>query len=259
MSQLKKLPEDFRNLKRQASDFGSLGSAKRDPSNRALFWAGLILVILWLGKGGLSTPSSDKIGSSQAGGTISGLAPQAAVEAVGQRLVTSSLVSRSGYTFSFHVLPDRNFVNAFILPGGQIYITAGLLSRLETEGELAGVLGHEIGHILAHPAGLPLGNSRLGPIQKAAPLEGIKTRQSTEDLKKLESSRAEELQADFWSVCILSSAGYDPRDLLGMMSAFELTTPGSERPAEIWSDHPAPANRVQHILQTIEHLDRCPK
>ena len=70
------------------------------------------------------------------------------VDQVGQRLVQGSLARNSSYQFDFHLLADPNIVNAFALPGGQIFITAALFGRLQNEDQLAGVLGHEIGHVI---------------------------------------------------------------------------------------------------------------
>jgi predicted Zn-dependent protease len=75
---------------------------------------------------------------------------QQQIKGVGNRLVHSFNAELQGrgirnpYQFDFHVLRDDQTVNAFALPGGQIFITAGLLSRLKSEDQLAGVLGHEI-------------------------------------------------------------------------------------------------------------------
>src|SRR5688572_8764766 len=94
------------------------------------------------------------------------------VEQLGERIVAQSAARGSTYQYDFHLLADPETVNAFALPGGQIFITAALLRRLQDEAQLAGVLGHEIAHvvglhsaqhlakaqltqILARPAGVP--------------------------------------------------------------------------------------------------------
>ncbi len=74
---------------------------------------------------------------------------QALVKRVGERLVSRTAAAQSPYQFEFHLLDDPETINAFALPGGQIVITEGLLRKLNTEGQLAGVLGHEIGHVVA--------------------------------------------------------------------------------------------------------------
>src|SRR4051812_18345303 len=68
------------------------------------------------------------------------------VEAIGQKVAHAVGEKGNSYPYRFHVLADSRTVNAFALPGGQVFITEALLVKLENEAELAGVLGHEIGH-----------------------------------------------------------------------------------------------------------------
>jgi predicted Zn-dependent protease len=72
---------------------------------------------------------------------------QALVDAVGNKLVNNSVARETPYQYEFHLLADDSTINAFALPGGQIFITYALFSQLN-EPQLAGVLGHEIGHVL---------------------------------------------------------------------------------------------------------------
>ena len=74
---------------------------------------------------------------------------QSFVQGVGTRVAQNSAAGTADYRYSFHVLRDRETVNAFALPGSPIFITAALFQRLENEAQLAGVLGHEIGHVVA--------------------------------------------------------------------------------------------------------------
>src|SRR4030095_13204867 len=70
------------------------------------------------------------------------------VDKAGTKILSSTEAGKSPYKFDFHLLADEKTVNAFALPGGQIFITVALLNRLKTEDQLAGVLGHEIGHVI---------------------------------------------------------------------------------------------------------------
>ena len=87
--------------------------------------------------------------AAQMGGLTQDARARQLVAAVGAKVVAGSVAAKSGYPFKFHTLADPRTVNAFALPGGQIFITMSLLSRLETEGQLAAVLAHEVGHVIA--------------------------------------------------------------------------------------------------------------
>src|SRR5690349_3455984 len=81
---------------------------------------------------------------AQFGGLSQDQALQAKVTAIGTALAKASDASKSPYQYEFHVLADQKTINAFALPGGQVFITEALLKLLQTDGELAGVLSHEI-------------------------------------------------------------------------------------------------------------------
>ena len=90
------------------------------------------------------------------------------VEAVGQKLVQATVASKTGYKYDFHLLADPNTVNAFALPGGQVFITYALLSKLENEDQLAGVLGHEIGHVIGRHAAERVADISADGLQQGA-------------------------------------------------------------------------------------------
>ena len=104
--------------------------------------------------------------AAQMGGLSQNPKARELVQRVGARLVQANAAKGTPYKFSFHVLADSRTVNAFALPGGPIFITEGLLRQLRTEGELAGVLGHEIGHVLARHSSERLAKQQLtqGPV-----------------------------------------------------------------------------------------------
>src|SRR5213075_1584716 len=80
----------------------------------------------------------------------------------GQNVVAHSLAGRSPYEFDFHLLADAETINAFALPGGQIFITRALFDRLETQAQLAGVLGHEMGHVVERHTAQQMAKKGLG-------------------------------------------------------------------------------------------------
>ena len=86
--------------------------------------------------------------AAQHGGLHPDQQAQQLVDNVGAKLVNNSVAQKSPYKYEFHLLRDPKAINAFALPGGQIFITYALFSKLENEDQLAGVLGHEIGHVL---------------------------------------------------------------------------------------------------------------
>jgi len=73
---------------------------------------------------------------------------QTIIDNIGNKLINSSMARETPYQYDFHLLADERTVNAFALPGGQCFITAALFERLQNEDQLAGVLGHEIGHVI---------------------------------------------------------------------------------------------------------------
>ena len=84
----------------------------------------------------------------QFGGPSSNAEGRARVERIGNRIVERSDAHKGGYPFQFHLLDDDKTVNAFALPGGQVFITDALYDKLSTDGEIAGVLAHEVTHVV---------------------------------------------------------------------------------------------------------------
>jgi len=187
---------------------------------------------------------------------------QALVQRVGGRIVERSGAGKSGYPFKFHVLADQRTVNAFALPGGQIFITAALLARFRTEGQLAGVLGHEIGHVVArhgaeHIAKQELTQGLTGALvlstadpRNPASYQTAQMAQLIGGLINLKYGRDDELESDRLGVRFMAEAGYDPRSLIGVMKILaEAAGPGGR--SEFFSTHPNPENRVARIEEAI--------
>ena len=84
------------------------------------------------------------------------------VKQVGERVVKQSAASGSPYPFEFHLLADPKTVNAFALPGGQVFVTVALLRKMNSEAQLAGVLAHEVGHVIARHGAEHLAKQQLG-------------------------------------------------------------------------------------------------
>lgn len=188
---------------------------------------------------------------------------QAQIDEIGRRLVESSDAADTEYPFEFHVLADTQTVNAFALPGGQIFITAALLNLLETEGEVAGVLGHEIGHVVGRHSAEQIAKSQLIQGLAGAASVGLYDPQNPESataaqmaalvgsMINMKYGRDDELQSDRLGVRFLADAGYDPRAMLRVMEVLASAGGGGGQP-EFMSTHPDPGNRMQEIEEAIE-------
>jgi len=185
------------------------------------------------------------------------------VETVGQRVVSQSDAGKGPYRYQFHLLADNKTVNAFALPGGQIFITEALATRLRTEGQLAGVLGHEVGHVVARHSAQHIAKQQLtqgltgaavmasydpnnpGTARNAAVAAMIG------NLVTLKFGRDDEIQADQYGVKFMSEAGYDPRAMIQVMKVLKEATGGKGGP-DFFSTHPNPDNRIPRIEQEIK-------
>ncbi len=184
---------------------------------------------------------------------------QARVDAVGERLLQGKSLHTSDYQYQFHLLADKNAVNAFALPGGQVFITRALYNELKTEAQLAGVLGHEIGHVVARHGAQHLAKQQLtqGLAGAASVVTGDQSGQQMAmmvgQMVNMKYGRGEELQSDTIGVRVLGEAGYDPRAMIEVMKVLKRAG-GSGRQAEFFSTHPNPENRIGVIEQAIHDL-----
>ena len=178
------------------------------------------------------------------------------VRRIGEKLVRQSVASTSPYKFSFHVLADPRTVNAFALPGGPVFITEGLLRALRSEGEVAAVLGHEIGHVLARHSSERLAKQQLTQGLLGALVVGsgdyttAQIGQAVGGMITMKYGREDELEADALGIRITAESGYDPRSMVGVMEALARSTGGARQP-EFFSTHPAPENRAARIREEI--------
>ena len=158
--------------------------------------------------------------------------------------------------FQFTLLADPRTINAFALSGGQVFVTKALYKRLETEGQLAGVLGHEIGHVLARHGnkqmarqglfqGLAGALSLLGGTQQSAQMAPM-----VSSVLAMKYGREAEIESDDWGVRLTYYAGYDPRAMKGVMKILDEAA-GGQGPPEFTSTHPKPANRIEYIEKAI--------
>ncbi len=178
------------------------------------------------------------------------------VKAVGNKIVKNSAAKTTNWNFDFHVLADDKTVNAFALPGGQVFITEGLLAKLKTEDQLAGVLAHEIGHVIARHGAEHLAKQRLTSGLVVATAVGTGDNSSAQmaamigQVVNLKYGRGDELESDKLGVRFMHEAGYDPNALIDVMKILAESA-GKGRMPEFFSSHPNPENRIENIKEEI--------
>ena len=182
------------------------------------------------------------------------------VAGIGQRLAAAIPPEQSHpeFHYTFKVVNQKE-INAFALPGGPMYLNRGMIEAAHDEGEVAGVMAHELSHVtLRHGtaqatkgekfqigaiAGQVLG-AIVGGTTGSIIAQGSNFGLSTYFMK---FSREYESQADINGAQLMARAGYDPRDMANMFKTIE--TQGGGNGSEWLSDHPNPGNRYQRINQ----------
>ncbi|MDQ2921973.1 MAG: M48 family metallopeptidase [Acidobacteriota bacterium] len=186
------------------------------------------------------------------------------VSRVGARLVNSipQEFQHPEFSYYFKIVNARD-INAFALPGGPMYVNRGMIEAARSEGEMAGVMAHELSHVaLRHGTAqaskaqkygllagiLGIGGQILGgPAGAAAQIAGQGV-----GVYFLKFSREYETEADILGAQIMARAGYDPQDLANMFKTIEQQSGGSG--GGFLSDHPSPANRYARINQEAQYL-----
>lgn len=184
------------------------------------------------------------------------------VDEVGNRVVQNSAAKGSPYPFEFHLLRDPQTINAFALPGGQVFLTAALLGKLNSEAQLAGVLGHEVGHVIGrhgaeHLAKQQLGGALVNAVgiassdgsggQQAAILA-----QAVNQMVNLKYGREDELESDRLGFQFMTQAGYNPVGIVELMQILDNARGNAGGQPEFMSTHPDPGNRIEQLTAIIE-------
>jgi hypothetical protein len=192
------------------------------------------------------------------------------VQSVGRRLVNGipPEFQHKEFTYTFEVVNQKE-INAFALPGGPMFLNRGMIEAAKSEGEVAGVMGHEISHVaLRHGTaqatkgqkfqlGAILGQvagAVVGGTAGAIIAQGSQFGLGTYFLKY---SRAYESQADLLGAQIMARAGYDPRQMANMFKTIESQGGGGQ--PEWMSDHPNPGNRYEAINREAAALRVDPR
>src|SRR5205085_2498503 len=185
------------------------------------------------------------------------------ISTIGNRLVAAipQEFQHPEFRYYFRVV-NASDINAFALPGGPMYVNRGMIEAARTEGELAGVMAHELSHVaLRH------GTAQATKAQKYSILAGVlgiggailggpavgQLGQAAVGAYFLKFSREYETEADVLGSQIMARAGYDPRDLARMFQIIEQQG-GSRGAPTFLSDHPSPANRYARINQEAQYL-----
>jgi predicted Zn-dependent protease len=187
------------------------------------------------------------------------------VDRIGRRLVQviPSEMEHREFRYSFKVINVRE-INAFALPGGPMYINRGMMQAAGVEGEVAGVMAHELSHVILRHG--TAGATKQQPFQIGAIAGAIAgaiiggnvgqvVAQGTQfglGTYFLRYSREYEKQADLLGVQLMARAGYDPLDLMHMFQTIEKQGGGGG--PQFMSDHPNPGNREAYITQEASHL-----
>lgn len=181
---------------------------------------------------------------------------QAYVTEIGERLAAVS--ERPDLPWTFRVVDDPT-VNAFALPGGFVYVTRGILANFESEAELAGVLGHEIGHVTARHSASQMSRQQLQQIGLGVGMILSETVREYGGLAvaglqimNLSYSRGDESQADRLGLRYMSRLGYDADAMIGVFQMLAVVSgSGDGRLPEWQSTHPYPENREAQIREVI--------
>lgn len=199
--------------------------------------------------------------SARYGGLDADARVQERVDRIGARIVARSAAGESPYAFEFHVLADDATLNAFALPGGQVYITRSLLDRLGGEERIAGVLAHEVAHVVARHGAEHLAQQRLAEglagattiatYDPGSPGSGASgaVAAAIAQLAGMKFSRDDELESDALGVRFMAEAGYDPAAMLDVLRV--LSEAGGGVP-EFFSTHPNPEDRLERIRERVE-------
>jgi len=191
--------------------------------------------------------------AKQHGGLHSDDRYQTIVDAVGHKLIQNSIARETPYKYEFHLLADDRTINAFALPGGQIFITYALYSQLENESQLAGVLGHEIGHVIGRHSAERIAESNFWKTVSMGASVGADAGGIVNGIGQktlLKNGRGDELESDELGVLFMIKAGYEPNEMIEVMNILKAAG-GPNRVPEFQSTHPDPDNRIQKIKEAI--------
>jgi beta-barrel assembly-enhancing protease len=184
------------------------------------------------------------------------------VQQLGARLASHAPGEK--WPYNFHVINQKE-INAFALPGGPIYVNLGTIQAADNEAELAGVMAHEISHVVQRH-GTRAATKQMAAQLPLAILGGMMGRGALSQMAQLgisfgvgsyflKNSRSAESEADLLGADIMYDAGYDPRAMAEFFTKLEKEGGGARGP-QFLSDHPDPGNRAQAVSKEVSTLPR---
>jgi beta-barrel assembly-enhancing protease len=201
---------------------------------------------------------------AELGGLYPHAPSQAYLEEVGQKIVKAGRTRLKGeaqfpdWEFKFYLV-NTSMINAFALPGGHVFVTRGILNRINDEAELAGLLGHEVTHVFARH-----GVERMTEMTlMLVPLALLASFEETQgvavvgivavQLLTMSYGRADEEESDHFGMRFAARAGYHPAGVIGVMQMLkDVTDEAGGGPPEFLSTHPDPGNRVQYLNEQLK-------
>jgi len=186
------------------------------------------------------------------------------VKELGRKLV-ATIQEQYSWPFEFHVVPEKD-INAFALPGGQMFVNLGTVTAARNEAELAGVMGHEMAHVYMQHSAKQAGKAQTTSViagiasavlggtvgNKAGGLVGqlgqMGIQMGAQGLM-MKYSRSDESQADAVGAVILYKAGYDPQAMVDFFKT--MGAQAGAAPPQLFSSHPNPGNRQEAISKQI--------
>lgn len=173
---------------------------------------------------------------------------------VGQRIAAIA-PGTSGYAWEFNLFQDST-PNAFALPGGKVGVNTGLFDVAENEAQLAAVMAHEVGHVVAQHSAermsrdmlTQLGISAVGAATASPELANLTAAAATLGVT-LPFTRSQEAEADHIGLIYMARAGYDPREAVELWRNFQ--SAGGDRPPAFLSTHPSPGDRIARLEELM--------
>jgi predicted Zn-dependent protease len=184
------------------------------------------------------------------------------VRRVGRRLLATVDDKNAPWEFSFDVI-DKKDVNAFALPGGPTFIYTGLLDRIKTEDELAGVMAHELTHVRREHWAYQYRDQQSRNLGLSLLLILTKANQTTANLLNIGSqvlidlpySRKHETEADNVGLAMMEQAQYNPQGMVDLFATLQKASGGGKAP-EFLSSHPSDSNRIANMQSQIKSANQ---